>query len=92
MYDQQIKNAVMRAARGGTELRRGGTVMLRLANGACGLCRAAELSDGDDIIRLSRLAGSAPLLILTARAPVKSWTGFARWLSGGKCGVAGQAP
>ena len=66
MYDQQIKNAVMRAARGGTELRRGGTVMLRLANGACGLCRAAELSDGDDIIRLSRLAGSAPLLILTA--------------------------
>ena len=27
MYDQQIKNAVMRAARGGTELRRGGTVM-----------------------------------------------------------------
>ena len=66
MYDQQIKNGVMRAARGGTELRRGGTVMLRLANGACGLCRAAELSDGDDIIRLSRLAGSAPLLILTA--------------------------
>ena len=66
MYDQQIKNAMMRAARGGTELRRGGTVMLRLANGACGLCRAAELSDGDDINRLSRLAGSAPLLILTA--------------------------
>ena len=66
MYDQQIKNAVMRAARGGTELRRGGTVLLRLANGACGLCRSAELSDGDDITRLSRLAGSAPLLILTA--------------------------
>ena len=66
MYDQQIKNAVMRAARGGTELRRGGTVMLRLANGACGLCRAAELSDDDDMSQLSRLAGSAPLLILTA--------------------------
>ena len=66
MYDQQIKNAVMRAARGGTELRRGGTVLLRLTNGACGLCRSAELSDGDDITRLSRLAGSAPLLILTA--------------------------
>ncbi len=66
MYDQQIKNAVMSAARGGTELRRGGTVMLRLANGACGLCQAAELSDGDDINRLSRLAGSATLLILTA--------------------------
>ena len=66
MYDQQIKNAVMRAARGGTELRRGGTVMLRLANGACGLCRAAELSDDNDITQLSRLAGSAPLLILTA--------------------------
>ena len=66
MYDQQIKNAVMRAARGGTELRRGGTVMLRLSNGACALCRAAELSDGDDMIQLSRLAGSAPLLILTA--------------------------
>ena len=66
MYGQQIKNAVTRAARGGTELRRGGTVMLRLANGACGLCRAAELSDDDDITRLSRVAGSAPLLILTA--------------------------
>ena len=66
MHDQQLKNAVMRAARGGTELRRGGIVMVRLANGACGLCRAAELSDCDDMIRLSRLAGSAPLLILTA--------------------------
>jgi len=57
---------VMRAARGGTELRRGGIVMVRLASGACGLCRAAELSNCDDMIRLSRLAGSAPLLILTA--------------------------
>ena len=66
MYDQQIKNTVVRAARGGTELRRGGTIMLRLANGGCGLCRSAELSDSDDITRLSRLAGSAPLLILTA--------------------------
>ena len=66
MHDQQLKNAVMRAARGGTELRRGGIVMVRLANGACGLCRAAELSDYNDMIRLSRLAGSAPLLILTA--------------------------
>ena len=66
MHDQQIKNAMMRAARGGTELRRGGTVMLRLPNGACGLCRAAELSDTNDMTRLSRLAGSAPLLILTA--------------------------
>ena len=66
MHDQQVKNAVMRAARGGTELRRGGTVMLRLATGACGLCQAAELSDDDDITRLSRLAGSAALLILTA--------------------------
>ena len=66
MYEPQIKNAVTRAARGGTELRRGGTVMLRLASGASGLCRAAELSDGDDMTRLSHLAGSAPLLILTA--------------------------
>ena len=66
MHDQQIKNAMMRAARRGTELRRGGTVMLRLPNGACGLCRAAELSDTNDMTRLSRLAGSAPLLILTA--------------------------
>ena len=66
MHDQQIRNAMMRAARGGNELRRGGTVMLRLPNGACGLCRAAELSDAGDITRLSRLAGSATLLILTA--------------------------
>ncbi len=60
MHDQQLKKAVMKAARGGTELRRGGTVMLRLANGACGLCRAAELSDIDDMNGLSRMAGSAP--------------------------------
>jgi GTP cyclohydrolase II len=66
MHDQQLKKAVMKAARGGTELRRGGTVMLRLANGACGLCRAAELSDIDDMNGLSRMAGSAPLLVLTA--------------------------
>ena len=66
MHDQQTRNAMMRAARGGNELRRGGTVMLRLPNGACGLCRAAELSDAGDITRLSRLAGSATLLILTA--------------------------
>ena len=65
MYDQQIRNAVMRAARGGTELRRG-TVMVRLPNGTCGLCRAAELTDNEDMTQLSRLAGSAPLLILTA--------------------------
>ena len=66
MHEQQLKNALMSAARGGTELRRGGIVMLRLANGSCGLFRAAELSDCDDMTRLSRLAGSAPLLILTA--------------------------
>ena len=66
MHDQQLKKAVLRAARGSTELRRGGTVMLRLANGACGLCRAAELSDIDDMNDLSRMAGSAPLLVLTA--------------------------
>ena len=66
MHDQQIRNAMMRAARGGTELRRGGTVMLRLPNGACGLCRAAELSNADDMTQLSHLAGSAPLLVLTA--------------------------
>ena len=52
MHDQQLKNAVMRAARGGTELRRGGIVMVRLANGACGLCRAAELSDYNERVSI----------------------------------------
>ena len=66
MHDQQLKNALIRAARGGTELRRGGIVMLRLANGACGLCRAAELSTCDDMTQMSRLAGSTPMLVLTA--------------------------
>lgn len=66
LRNKQIKNAILKAARGGNELRRGGTVMIRLANGQCGLCNAAELCDTDDIIRLSRLAGSAPSLILTA--------------------------
>jgi len=66
MHGQRFKNAAMKTARGIAELRRGGTIMLRLAHGACGLFRAAELSDCDDAIHLSKLAGSAPLLVLTA--------------------------
>lgn len=66
MQDQQLKNAVMKAARGCAELRRGGTIMLRLMDGSCGLFRAAELADADGVLGLSRLAGSAPLLVLTA--------------------------
>ncbi len=66
VQNQKLTNAVTKAARGCAELRRGGTIMLRLANGVCGLFRAAELADTSDLIGLSRLAGSGPLLVLTA--------------------------
>ena len=40
--------------------------MLRLNNGEAALFRGAEFADVDDILDLSRLAGSGPLLVLTA--------------------------
>ena len=40
--------------------------MLRLNNGEAALFRGAEFADIDDIRELSRLAGSGPLLALTA--------------------------
>lgn len=48
------------------ELRRGGIVALRLANGAACLLQAAEISADDDRDKLQRLAGSGALLVLTS--------------------------
>ena len=56
----------MKAERANSELRRGAHVMLRLNNGEAALFRGAEFADIDDIRELSRLAGSGPLLALTA--------------------------
>ena len=66
MHDTRAKNAYMKAERASAELRRGGYVMLRLNNGEAALFRGAEFADGEDINFLSRLAGSGPLLVLTA--------------------------
>ena len=66
MHDTRAKNAYMKAERASAELRRGGHVMLRLSNGEAALFRGAEFADGEDIDFLSRLAGSGPLLVLTA--------------------------
>ena len=66
MHDTRAKNAYMKAERASAELRRGGHVMLRLNNGEAALFRGAEFADGEDINHLSRLAGSGPLLVLTA--------------------------
>ena len=66
MHDTRAKNAYMKAERTSAELRRGGHVMLRLNNGEAALFRGAEFADGEDIDSLSRLAGSGPLLVLTA--------------------------
>ena len=66
MHDTRAKNAYMKAERASAELRRGGHVMLRLNNGEAALFRGAEFADGEDINFLSRLAGSGPLLVLTA--------------------------
>ena len=56
----------MKAERASAELRRGGQIMLRLSNGEAGLFRGAEFADQDDMRALGRLAGSGPLLVLTA--------------------------
>ena len=66
MQDKRAKNAHMKAERAAAELHRGGHVMLRLNNGEAALFRGAEFADVDDILDLSRLAGSGPLLVLTA--------------------------
>ena len=66
MHDTRAKNAYMKAERASAELRRGGYVMLRLNNGEAALFRGAEFADGEDINFLIRLAGSGPLLVLTA--------------------------
>jgi len=66
MHDTRAKNAYMKAERASAELRRGGHVMLRLNNGEAALFRGAEFADVEDIDFLSRLAGSGPLLVLTA--------------------------
>ena len=66
MQDKRAKNAHMKAERASAELHRGGHVMLRLNNGEAALFRGAEFADADDIQDLSRLAGSGPLLVLTA--------------------------
>jgi len=46
MHDQQLKNAVMRAARGGTELRRGGIVFYHVCRPAGPMRRARGGSSG----------------------------------------------
>ena len=66
MHDTRAKNAYMKAERASAELRRGGHVMLRLNNGEAALFRGAEFADREEIKFLSRLAGSGPLLVLTA--------------------------
>ena len=66
MQDKRAKNAHMKAERATAELHRGGHVMLRLNNGEAALFRGAEFADVSDILDLSRLAGSGPLLVLTA--------------------------
>jgi GTP cyclohydrolase II len=66
MQDKRAKNAQMKAERATAELHRRGHVMLRLNNGEAALFRGAEFADADDILNLSRLAGSGPLLVLTA--------------------------
>src|SRR5687767_1635572 len=50
-----------------SELRRGGLVVLRSADGRAALVLAAEMATDDGIAELTRLAGSAPVLAVTGR-------------------------
>jgi len=66
MHGTRAKNAYMKAERASAELRRGGYIMLRLNNGEAALFLGAEFVDEDDILILSKLTGSGPLLVLTS--------------------------
>lgn len=66
MHDKRAQSAFIKVERVSAELRRGGLVMLRLANGEAALFRGAEFADGDDVRALARVARSGPLLVLTA--------------------------
>ena len=57
--------AYMKIDRASAELRRGGIIMLRLANGEAGLFRAVELMRDGDIDTLVQLSGSGAMLVLT---------------------------
>lgn len=57
--------AYMKIDRASAELRRGGIIMLRLANGEAGLFRAVELMRDGDADKLAQLSGSGAMLVLT---------------------------
>lgn len=56
----------LRTDRVSAELRRGGTILLRLANGECCLFKAAELMNDSGHTSLSRVTGSGVMLALTS--------------------------
>ncbi len=66
MQHPRARSAFTKIERISAELRRGGLVMLRLADGEAALFRGAEFADADDVQGLARLARSGPVLALTA--------------------------
>ena len=66
MQHPRARSAFTKIERISAELRRGGLVMLRLADGEAALFRGAEFADADDVQGLARLARSGPVLVLTA--------------------------
>jgi len=65
MRDSNASRTYLKTDRACQELRRGGIVMLRLANGAACLIQAAELADVGTRNEIQRLAGSGAVLVLT---------------------------
>ena len=66
MQDLRANRTHLKTERSYQELRRGGVVLLRLANGAACFLRAAELMGNDCRSELQHLAGSGALLVLTS--------------------------
>ena len=66
MQDLRANRTHLKTERSCQELRRGGVVLLRLANGAACFLRAAELMGNDCRSELQHLAGSGALLVLTS--------------------------
>jgi len=65
MQDLRANRSYLKTERSCQELRRGGVVMLRLADGAGCFLRSAELSGTQDQGDLQSLAGSGALIVLT---------------------------
>ena len=66
MSPSTINRTYLKVDRACAELRRGGTVVVRLPSGEAAIFKAVEIAHDNDFLELKTLAGSGALLVLTA--------------------------